>query len=222
MSFEKLLYNWTMRHLADLLTLTRFVLAIILLVLAFVGSPAENAFVIFLVAVLTDAFDGTCARRWPFPKNKAPWYRKYAAKYDMISDVLLAAAQILYVTLQVNWIVGAAVIVFYVVICGTIELIVYGKLLGHPDDCTANSLARRNFALAKKIVLARRYFYAICLGVVNAVILFATSWPEPVKYGLFALGCLILVFLWFFLQQRRKNISRDAVEIEQKLSKKSI
>lgn len=208
-----------MRYLADGLTLSRFVLAIILLILAFVGGSAESAFIIFLVAVLTDAFDGTCARKWPFPKNKIPKYRKYAVKYDMLADVLLAVAQVLFVTLQVNWVVGLAVIIFYIVVCGVIELIVYGKLLGHPDDCTANSLAKRNFALAKKIVLARRYMYVACLGVVNAVILFATSWPEPVKYGLFALGCLILVFLWFFLKQRRENISRDAVEIEKKLLK---
>ena len=71
-----------MRYLADLLTLTRFILASILLVLAFVGSPAENAFIIFLTAELTDTFDGTCARKWPFPKNNIPKYRKYAALYD--------------------------------------------------------------------------------------------------------------------------------------------
>ena len=78
------------------MTLSRFVLAIILLILAFVGGSAESAFIIFLVAVLTDAFDGTCARKWPFPKNKTPKYRKYAAKYDMLADVLLAVAQVLF------------------------------------------------------------------------------------------------------------------------------
>lgn len=214
------MYNVVMRYLADLLTGTRFVLAIVLLVLAFVGSPAENAFIIFLVAELTDAFDGTCARKWPFPKGKAPWYRKYAAQYDMISDVLLAAAQVLFCTLQVNMVAGLVVIIFYVVVCGAIELIVYGKFLGHPDNCTKNSLTQRNFPLAKKIILVRRYLYTICLGVINAFILFATSWPLAVKWALFAFGCSIFVFIWFFLRQRRKNISRDAVEIEKKLAKK--
>ena len=209
-----------MRYLADLLTGIRFILGIILLVLAFVGSPAENAFIIFLVAELTDTFDGTCARKWPFPKGKEPKYRKYAAQYDMVSDVLLAAAQVLFCTLQVNWIAGLVVIIFYVVVCGIIELVVYGKLFGHPDNCTKNSLTRRNFPLAKKIVLARRYLYTICLGIINAFILFATSWPDPVKYGLFIFGFSIFVFIWFFLRQRRKNVSRDAVDIEKQLSKK--
>ena len=211
----------SMRYLADLLTSVRLILAVVLLVLAFLGSAPENAFIIFLVAELTDAFDGTCARKWPFPKDKEPKYRKYAAQYDMVSDVLLAAAQVLFVTLQVNWVVGVIVIVFYVVVCGAIELMVYGKLFGHPDNCTANSLTQRNFPLAKKIILARRYLYTICLGVINAFILFATSWPEPVKWGLFIFGCSIFVFMWFFLRQRRKNISRDAVELEKKLAKKN-
>ncbi|MBQ9485130.1 CDP-alcohol phosphatidyltransferase family protein [Candidatus Saccharibacteria bacterium] len=209
-----------MRYLADLLTLSRFILASILLVLAFVGSPAENAFIIFLTAELTDTFDGTCARKWPFPKNKTPKYRKYAALYDMVSDALLAVAHVLFCTLQVNWVVGLVVIIYYTVVCGTIELIVYGKLFGHPDNCTKNSLTKRNFPLAKKLILTRRYLYTICLGIVNAFILFATSWPEPVKYGLFIFGCSIFVFIWFFLRQRRQHVSRDAVEIEKQLSRK--
>ena len=157
-----------MRYLADLLTLSRFILALVLLGLAFAGGSPEAAFIIFLTAELTDVFDGTCARKWPFPKNKTPKYRKYAAQFDIVSDVLLAAAHVLFCTLQVNWIAGLIVIVYYLVICGILEFILYGKLFGHPDDCTENSLTNRNFPLAKKIVLTRRYLYTICLGIINA------------------------------------------------------
>ena len=209
-----------MRYLADILTLSRLILAIVLLVLSFVGAPAEAAFVIFLTAELTDAFDGTCARKWPFPKNKTPKYRQYAAQFDMVSDILLTAAQVLFMTLQINWVLGVIIICYYVISSVGGDLLVYGKLLGHPDDCKKNSLTHRNFTLAKKIILTRRYIYTICLGIVNAVILFATNWPEPVKYGLFAFGCSIFIFIWFFLRQRRQNISRDAVELEKQLAKK--
>ena len=91
-----------MRYLADLLTLTRFILSIILITISFTGGSPEAAFIIFLTAEFTDTFDGTCARKWPFPKNKTPKYRKYAAQYDMISDVLLAAGHVLFCTLQVR------------------------------------------------------------------------------------------------------------------------
>ena len=208
-----------MRYLADILTFSRLILAIALFVVAFSGGSAETAFIIFLTAELTDTFDGTCARKWPFQKGKEPKYRKYAAKYDMISDVLLTAAQIVFVTLRINWVFGLIVIVYYLASSVIGDLIVYGKILGHPDDCTKNSLTKRNFPLAKKIILVRRCIYTICLGIVNAVILFSTNWPIPVKCILFAFGCSIFVFIWFFLRQRRKNISRDAVEIEKSLSK---
>lgn len=207
-----------MRYLADLLTTIRLILATILLVMACVGGSPEAAFIIFIVAELTDAFDGTCARKWPFPKNKTPKYRKYAAKYDMASDVLLTGAQVLFVMLQINQIAGAIIAAYYLISAIGGDLLVYGKILGHPDDCTKNSLAQRNFPLAKLIILARRYLYAICLGITNAIILFATNWPDPVKYALFAFGCSIFVFVWFFLRQRRHNISRDAVDIEAKLT----
>lgn len=203
-----------MRYLADLLTLSRLILALALLYgcVMHSGGP-KAAFIIFIIAELTDAFDGTCARKWPFPKDKTPKYRKYAAKFDMAADVTLAGAQVLFLTLRINWVVGLIFIVYYLLSAIGGDLLVYGKILGHPDDCTKHSLARRNFPLAKKIILARRYIYTIILGIVNAIILFATNWPDPVKYSLFIFGCLIFVFVWFFLRQRRHNISRDAVEI---------
>lgn len=208
-----------MRYLADILTLSRLIIACIMLVLDIVGAPAEVIFILFIIAELTDAFDGTCARKWPFPKNKTPKYRKYAAKFDMFADVILCGAQILYVINQINQPLGLAIAIYYVVSSIGGDLLVYGKILGHPDDCTKNSLTKKNFPLAKKIILARRYLYATCLGIVNIVILFATSWPLPVKISLFIFGCSIYLFVWFFLRQRRHNISRDAVDIEKKLSR---
>ena len=210
-----------MRYLADFLTLSRFILGCVLFALAIIGCPAEVAFIIFLVAELTDAFDGTCARKWPFPKSQTPSYRKYSAQFDMVSDVLLAGAQVLFLTVQVNLPVGLVIIAYYLISSIGGDLLVYGKILGHPDDCTKNSLARRNFPFAKKIILTRRYIYAIILGIVNAVILFATNWPNSVKYDLAIFGCGIFVFVWFFLRQRRHHISRDAVDIEKQLTQKS-
>ncbi|MBR2543071.1 CDP-alcohol phosphatidyltransferase family protein [Candidatus Saccharibacteria bacterium] len=210
-----------MRYLADLLTLTRFILAILLLYCCVIhsGGP-EAAFLIFFAAVLTDAFDGTCAKKWPFPKNKTPKYRKYAALYDMVSDALLATAQVLFVTFRINLNIGMIAIIYYA-LCGITELIVYGKFFGHPDNCTKNSLAQKNFPLAKKIVLLRRYGYTLTLGILNATILFATTWPDLIKALCFLAGCLTFVFAFFFLRQRRKNISRNAIELEKALTKKS-
>ena len=209
-----------MRYLADLLTFSRFVLGLFLLYMAFFGGAPEIALIVFLVAELTDAFDGTCARKWPFPKNKTPRYRKYAAKYDMASDVLLAGAQVLFLALQVNLIAGVAVMAYYAISAVGGDLLVYGKILGHPDDYHKKSLMDKNFPLAKKLILIRRHIFVACLVAVSILILFATNWPVVVKIGLLLAGSLILAFMWFFLRQRRENISRDAVDIEKKLAKK--
>lgn len=210
-----------MRYLADILTLSRLILGITLFILSFFNVPAENAFIIFLTAELTDAFDGTCARKWPFPKNKTPKYRKYAAKFDMFSDVILAAAQILFLTLRINWVLGLIIIIYYLISSIGGDFLVYGKILGHPDDYKKKSLMAKKFPLAKKIILVRRYVYTLCLGITNAAILFATTWLTPIKIALFILGCSIYIFVWFFLRQRRRNISRDAVDVEEKLSRQS-
>ena len=208
-----------MKCLADLLTLSRFVLAGVLFGMAFTGGQPEVAFIVFVVGEITDALDGTCASKWPYPKNKAPWYRKYAAKYDMIADVLLAIAEVFFILMQVNMIAGISILVSCAIICGIIELIVYGKFFGHPDDCKPNSLAKKNFPLAKKIVLARRYVYVGGIAAMAVMTLVATKWSVLVKILAFIAGCLMLVFVWFFLRQRRENISRDAVDIEKKLGR---
>ena len=209
-----------MRYLADILTLLRIELGLALLGMAVVGGAPEMAFVVFVVAELTDAFDGTCAKKWPFARGKEPKYRKYAAKYDMLADILVVGALLLFVVLRVNMVVGL-ILGGYLVLSAILgDLVVYGKILGHPDDCRKKSLMRQNFDLAKKVILARRYLYVICLVVLGLMVLFATSWPNIVKYGVMVFLILVLEFMWYFLRQRRKNISRDAVDIERKMSKK--
>lgn len=208
------------KYLADILTLIRFILSIALVILSFTGGSLGAGFLIFVIAELTDAFDGTCATKWPFPKNKTPKYRKYAAKYDMWTDALLLAAMFLFFILRVNLIAGLVLGGAMLIIAATVELIVYGKFFGHPDNATKNSLTMKNFNLAKKIILARRNLYLAIIATIATWTLYASEFPLTIKIIITAITLALAVFLWFFLAQRRHNISRDAVEIEKKLSKK--
>ena len=210
------------KYFADILTFTRFILATILLVLAIISNNADIGcgFLLFVIAELTDAFDGTCASRWPFPKNKAPWYRKYAAKYDMLADALTAVAVAAFFTFKVNFLAGAVITISYIIFSFIIEIIVYGRLFGHPDDFSKKSLMARNFNLSKKIILARRAVYIVLIGVIATWLLYASSWPISAKTIITIIAVAIAIFLWSFLSQRRHNISRDATTIEKKLSKK--
>ena len=213
------------KYLADILTFTRIIFAIILIVIAVVPNDSKDlnciAFFLFIIGELTDAFDGTCATKWPFPKNKTPKYRKYAAVYDMVADILLAAGLSLFFINKINLVIGLSVGIIYSVLAIMLDFIIYGKFLGHPDTATKNSLMMKNFDLAKTIVLTRRNVYLALIFTATTITLYDSSWPLAVKITITAIALVICVALWIFLKQRRHNISRDAVDIEKKLSKKS-
>lgn len=210
-----------MRYLADILTFTRIILATVLTFMSFYLAPLYAAFIVYMLGEITDALDGTCATKWPFPKNKTPKYRKYAAKYDMFADGFLALSMVLFFSLRVNLVAGLCMLLPYLIFGLIVEFTVYGKFMGHPDDCTKNCLMRRNFKLAKKIILIRRNIYLAILFTMAVWTLYASEWSLVVKNVIMGIGLFGSLFFWIFLSQRRHNISRDAVDIEKKLSKKS-
>lgn len=210
-----------MRYLADILTLLRLLLAILFFVWTGINGEAGWAFMIFAVGELTDAFDGALATKYPFPKNKTPKYRKYAAIFDMATDILLAFALALYFIIRVNLIAGLIVTIGYIVISVIIELIVYGRMLGHPDTARPGFLMQESFPLAKKIILARRGLYLACLFLVATWVLYAATWPLAIKIIITIVSVAVCAILWGYLSQRRHHISRDAVDIEKKLARRA-
>ena len=209
------------KYLADILTLIRFILAVVLIFLGIFKSSVGAGLIVFALAELTDAFDGTCSRKWPFPKGKEPKYRKYAVKYDMWADALLWFAAVLFFTLRVHLVFGLALMIATALICLIIELIVYGKLFGHPDDCAPNSLCRKNFEFAKGMVMGRRWYYLFTIIIMVIWMLVAAEWPTPTKIIITVIGIIVAIFLWSFLKQRRQHISRNAVKLEKDLAKKA-
>lgn len=203
-----------MRYLADILTLGRFILTGVLVWLAFVNLPIEVGLCIFLLGELTDAFDGTLATKFPFPKDKTPKYRKYASLYDMLADTLLMVAMALFFILRVNWLAGVIMVGAYGVCAVIIDLVVYGRILGHPDTAHKGSLMRKKPAVAKKVILTRRMVYIMLIAVVGMWTLWACSWSTLVKGILTGVAVVAAGILWVFLKQRRENISRDAIEYE--------
>ena len=57
--------------------------------------------------------------------------------------------------------------------------------------------------------------------VYSVMTLYASEWSLTTKIIITIIGVIISAGFWFFLSQRRHNISRDAVDIEQKLSRKN-
>lgn len=159
---------------------------------------------------LTDAFDGFCAKKWPFRTNKIPKYRKYAEKYDMTVDVLLLMAMLIFVILRVDWWIGVGIAGGEGMICLVIELVAYRKLFGHPNDFRRGALYERNAKRAEKILLMRRRLvYIPSIVALISLVLMATDWSTWGKVGFAVVGVIVGGFLWFFLKVRREKVARD-------------
>ncbi|MBR6505432.1 hypothetical protein IKT18_01130 [Candidatus Saccharibacteria bacterium] len=208
------------KYLADILVGMRLIFAVVLFVMAFAGGEPGVGFLVFVLGELTDAFDGTCASRWPFPAGKEPKYRRYAAKYDMLADMLLGVGMALFFIFRVDFVAGWIICGGYSALALISDFFIYGKIFGHPDDFKKWSLAAHNFKLAKIIVLARRRLYVALIVLIAIWTLYASGWDLVVKVIFTIFSIIVAAWLWFFLAQRRNNISRDAVEIEKKLGKK--
>lgn len=102
-----------MKYIADVLTLLRLVLAFVIFFLV-INDYWLLATILFVVGVLTDAFDGIAARRWPYSdaENQRLWYRRNAHDFDNLSDSLLAFGALLGLSIAVPfwWLVTVFVV----------------------------------------------------------------------------------------------------------------
>lgn len=196
--------------IADGLTFLRFFVGILLFIGVIQDWSADAAFVLFVLGELTDAFDGAAAKKWPFPADKTPKYRKFAEKYDMWSDTFLITVMFIFEMFRIEF--WLAFIVGWILLTAAtiIELISYGKFFGHPDDNEPWSLYAKEPEKAEKLLMFRRlglYIPAIGILVIRAFI--ATSWSAPVKVTITLFGAILAIFLWKFLKVRREKVARD-------------
>lgn len=103
-----------MKYLADILTALRIALAFVIFVCILQQAWAV-ALVLFAVAALTDAFDGMCARRWPYSPEDVQrlwWRRKFdAQQIDNVPDGTMIFLAVLALAWQFDyWRVLAVVI----------------------------------------------------------------------------------------------------------------
>lgn len=240
-------------HIADILTFTRFLCAIGLIVMAVVGffSATEAfttgasvieagpfaaievpaAFLLFAIGELTDAFDGIAARRWPYPKDgKRRRWRNFADRTDIVADITLALATILFIILRVNFVVGWVILLAGAAIAIPIEFFSWYMVNGPSrvarkgvmgdfywkEICAAE---RVNRILAERVVLKRRYLYV--LGIVAGLMILlwtpANGWMFITKFIITCIGATIGAALWVVKRDRRTEwhtslISEEAVD----------
>lgn len=112
-------------HLGDLLSATEIALTLLIIVLTCVGTSADIVIWIFVAAELCDAFDGPCARRWPYPKDgKKRWWRTHVQAIEHISDIALLVVTAVYLSTVYmrtdGWNTALSFVIIPAIFCGLI------------------------------------------------------------------------------------------------------
>lgn len=198
-------------HIADLLTLSRFLLAVALFVLVFTISEPKNRLVLLLFSLgsLTDALDGEFARKYPYPKDgKARWWRKYQFDYDLyqyeindiVADLLLGLATLVYIAKWISPLLGG----FYLGASIGVGLFVYFVT----DQAVFNTpRGLGTFEVIEEIrtaiVLYRRKWYGGGIAIVIFTLILAAKFHVLITIPLILLGMLIGIYIIYLKRETR-------------------
>lgn len=172
-------------HLADALTLGEVVAGVILLGMAFLRTAADYAIWVFVIGELCDAFDGVCARRWPYPNDgKKRWWRTYVVQIEHLTDIFIAVACMIYLMRIPNEAIASGALllgVTIIAICSCVEIVSHLPEVTDPSD-TAQKLINC-------FILVRRWIYAFGgIGGGIFLLIIATSWTPLTKLTTIILG----------------------------------
>ena len=161
-------------HIADVLTLSRFFLAGVLIFFTYVGVSSGWVLLVFLLGLLTDALDGPIARTWHYPNDgKRRWWRenkRYEA-HDKIADIILLISILCYVVFGLQWEIVKWISLGFGLFAIVVEIWFRLRLRNH-------SIKDKWIV---RIVLGRRHLYATGLYILCMALLW---WPTTTLFGL--------------------------------------
>ena len=186
-----------MKYLADVLTALRFVAAVV------VGFAAWQdawllATTVFIVGILSDAFDGPAARKWPYSvadDMRLPW-RRDPHFFDNAADLALSTAGLLGLTFSQLSFVQACIVIAAVAAISFyfVRTVEWYARHGRPDT-------------AEKFDVAHGFMYGAELATMLVVMtaLVSEYWP----FMVFVYIICAIPLLWF---KRDRITSRSEVD----------
>lgn len=197
--------------LADVLTLLRIICAILILTGIFCKYPPGIILFLFAFGEITDAFDGICARKWPYPGGGQKYFwRRHIKIIEPATDISLGSAAILYIIVRINPTAGACLLALALAIGFFIQIWAYGGVFRKIATAKDTSLFKKNPKLAKKIVLLRRnVFYVGAIAVIVLTLLWATNISQTAKILLTTIAALIGIFIWIIKYDRRIEVETN-------------
>lgn len=177
-------------HLADALTAIEVIMAVILIGMTIYRAPPEWAIWVFVIGQLCDAFDGVCARRWPYPNDDKPrWWRvpRTVQLIEHVSDIFLLVACAIFLVVRSSLIIRALTVIGGITIA-TICFLIEVEI--QTDDFYLLQPKR-----TEEVILWRRKVYLVGITLGVAFLIFSTSWNFWIKIGCCLIGIVIGLYL---------------------------
>lgn len=183
-------------HLADALTALEIIAAVTIIGMNIFQVSANWVIWVFAVGELCDAFDGICARRWPYPNDeKYRWWRvpRTVQFLEHFSDILLLSACSAFlifrahVIIRTLTIIGTAVIVL---ICLGVEL-----------ELQTDEFYTLQPERTREVILWRRKVYLVGIALGVAFLIFSTSWSFWIKIAC----CIIGICVGLYLRKKKRD-----------------
>lgn len=188
-------------HLADALTALEIVSAVTIIGMNILQIPANWVIWVFAIGELCDAFDGICARRWPYPDDKTyRWWRAPSTVQflEHFSDILLLSACSAFLIFRAHVIIRILTITCTVVIaaiCLAVEI-----------ELQTDEFYTMQPERAKEVILWRRKVYLVGIALGVAFLIFSTSWNFWIKIACCGIGIGIGLYLRKKKRDRLNNV----------------
>ncbi len=207
-------------HIADILSATEIILALVLFGMTFRHTSADLAIWIFVAGELCDAFDGPAHRRWPYPDDgKHRWWRipRVVQAIEHTSDILMIVACAFFLLTQSFFIktitlTAGSLIAIY---CTAVEIDLQRRL----------KLGIITSEERHRIIIRRRIIYLCGIAIGLFLLLAATSWPDQLKHFLvfviLAIGASLMIYKWDRLTESNHRFVDALKKVTKALQKRS-
>lgn len=185
-----------MKYVGDLITVARIVIGFAILA-AILNSSWMVAAVLFASGVISDALDGTAAKRWPYsPEERMKYiWRQRSHDFDNVADTVMTFMTLAGLTIQFP-IVRIVVILMAVGGLGFYSFV--------------NITKKKNPELAEKVDVVFGWFYgALLIALYITLVVLATINNIPQMILMSIISAIILVILLVCKKDRLNSRPED-------------
>lgn len=205
-----------MYYFADVLSLLECLFAGSIVVFTITGADPGIILILFGLGELCDAFDGICARRWPYPDdNVYRFWRQpdYIRHMEWTKDIVLGLATLIFIIVRIDLTAGLIGTIVALVLGAGIQLWIdhYWVIALYSEDCDVNKQTELFEKIEHFYLIRRTYLYVPGLATLVLLLLFSASWSLTVKMLLTFFLCIGGIWLFNKKQDRLTSEKIDGL-----------